>query len=97
MRGGPSFGRKKVPLALPSKKAALINSRPSLNGSEGRGRTYEGLYEFSNSSERLRRKKTLLKKQDKNGFLEGVWENFLFLKEVSPKTSPLVLSPKKAV
>ena len=97
MRGGPSFRRKKVPLALPTKKAALINSRPSLNGSEGRGRAYEGLYEFSNSSERLCRKKALLKKQDKNGFLEGVWGNFLFLKEVSPKTSPLVLSPKKAV
>ena len=97
MRGGPSFRRKKVPLALPSKKAALINSRPSLNESEGRGRAYEGLYEFLNASEQLRRKKALLKKQDKNGFLEGVWGNFLFLKEVSPKTSPLVLSPKKAV
>ena len=97
MREDLSFWRKKGPLALSPKKAALINSRPSLNGSEGRGRAYEGLYEFLNASEQLRRKKALLKKQDKNGFLEGVWGNFLFLKEVSPKTSPLVLSPKKAV
>ena len=70
--------KEEVPLALPSKKAALINSRPSLNKSEGRGRAYEGLYEFSNSLERLRRKKTLLKKQDKMVSLKGFGETSFF-------------------
>ena len=78
LREDLSFWRKKGPLALSPKKAALINSRPSLNRSEGRGRAYEGLYEFSNSSERLRRKKTLLKKQDKMVSLKGFGETSFF-------------------